>query len=128
MLNASEISHLGQICNDTWGYQGSLNSRVPTSSIKTSLQDNKMTVTYTTIVHIVNDRNLRDQCRKFEEESVVIVKDHVKNLKSEFKSMAERSLKMKELSSNDSIEVISASPYTPRRTAYYRRFTTYEVE
>ncbi len=128
MLSTSEISHLGQICNDTFGYAGSLNSRVPTSSIKTSLQDNKMIVTYTTIVHLVSDRNLRDQCRRFEEESIKLTKEHVGNLKSEFRSMAGRSLKSKEVSTNDSIEVISASPYSPKRTAYYRRFTTYEVE
>ena len=128
MLSASEISHLGQICNDTFGYAGSLNSRVPTSSIKTSLQDNKMTVTYTTIVHLMGDTNLRDQCRKFEEESIKLTKEHMKNLRDEFKAMAGRSLGSKEMGTNDSIEVISASPYSPKRTAYYRRFTTYEVE
>ena len=128
MLNTSEINHLSQICNDTWGYPGGLNSKVPTSSLKMSLQDNKMTITYTTIVHLASDRNLRDQCKRFEEESISLIKQYVKNIKSEFKKVAERSIKSKEFSTNDSIEIISTDPRSPRRTAYYRRFTTYEVE
>mgnify|MGYP003149678052 CR=1 FL=1 len=128
MLNASEINHLGQICNDTWGYPGGLNSKVPTSSLKMSLQDNKMTVTYTTIVHLASDRNLRDQCKRFEEESISLTKQYTKNIKSEFKKVAGRALKAKEVSSSDSVEIISADPRAARRTAYYRRFTAYEVE
>ena len=52
----------------------------------------------------------------------------VKELKGEFKGLAGRALKAKEVNSTDSIEIISASPYSPKRTAYYRRFTTFKVE
>jgi len=128
MLNTSEINHLGQICNDTWGYPGGLNSKSPSSSLKMSLQDNKMVVTYSTIVHIASDRNLRDQSGKFEEESILLVRQYVNNIKDEFKKVAGRSLKSKEEASRDSIEIISTDPRAARRTAYYRRFTTYEVE
>ena len=128
MLTTQEINHLGQICNYTWGKPGSLNSKIPTASLQMSLQDNKMTCTYTTIVNLVHDRNLRDQVKRCEEESVSIVKDYLKDIKSEFKSLAGRALKAKEIDSVDSVEIISSSPYNPKRTAYYRRFTTFEVE
>ena len=128
MLSTEEINYLGQITNHTWGYHGGLNKNVPTAGINVSLQDNKMVCTYTTIVNLVSDRNLRDQSQRCEEESVAIIKQYLKELKSEFKNLAGRALKAKEVNSTDSIEIISASPYTPKRTAYYRRFTTFEVE
>jgi hypothetical protein len=128
MLSSQEIAYLGQITNHTWGYPGGLNKNTPTAGINVSLQGGKMVCTYTTIVNLTSDRNLRDQSRRCEEESVAIIKQYLKELKNEFKSLAGRALKAKEVNSNDSIEIISASPYTPKRTAYYRRFTTFEVE
>ena len=52
---------------------------------------------------------------------------YVKHVKKEFKVGAGRSLRVKELSSNDSFDVITASSFSPRRTAYYKRTTTFQV-
>ena len=128
MLSSQEIACLGQITNHTWGYPGGLNKQTPTAGINVSLEGGKMVCCYTTIVNLMSDRNLRDQCTRFEEESVNITKQYLKELKKEFKSLAGRALKAKETDSRDSIEVITSSPYSPKRTAYYRRFTTFEVE
>ena len=128
MLTSHEINCLGQLTNNTWGYPGAMNTKVPTAAINVSLQGDTMTCTYTTIVNLMSDRNLRDQSRGFEEESVKIISEYIKELKKEFKKTAGRSLKSKETDSRDSIEVITASSFSPKRTAYYRRFTTFKVE
>lgn len=127
MLTSEEINCLGQLTNSTWGYPGGLNKNMPTAGIKVSLQGDVMTCTFTTIVNLMSDRNLRDQCKRFEEESVEIIKEYLKQLKSEFKKESGRSLSTKEIDTSDSIEVITVSSFTPKRTAYYRRFTTYQV-
>ena len=127
MLTSEEINCLGQLTNSTWGYPGGMNKNMPTAGIKVSLQGDIMTCTFTTIVNLMSDQNLRDQCRRFEEESVEIIKEYMKQLKSEFRKETGRALKAKEEGTSDSIEVINVSPYTPKRTAYYRRFTTYQV-
>lgn len=128
MLNTSEINMLGQICNDTWGSGGYANKKSPTLSIKTVMQGNIMTLTYTTVVNVASERNLRDQAKVFEGESIKALKSYLDHVKKTFKASSNRALKCKEKSNNDSIELISTSPYTPRKTAYYRRFVTYEVE
>ena len=127
MLTSEEISFLGQLTNNTWGYPGGMNRKVPTAAINVSLQGDRMTCTYTTIVNLMSDLQLRDQSKSFEEESVSILDVYMKDLKKEFKKMSGRSLKSKEVDTNDSIEIISTSPYSPKRTAYYKRFTTFEV-
>jgi len=128
MLTSEEINYLGQITNHTWGYPGGLNKKVPTAGINVSVQGDTITCAYTTIVNLMSDRNLRDQAKSFEDESFAIIKEYIKELKKEFKSQAGRALKCKELDTNDSIEVITASPFSPKRTAYYRRFTTFKVD
>jgi len=128
MLSLSEVNFLGQILNDTWGQSTRGDFRTPTMSIRTSLQGDNLTCTYTTIVHLASERNLRDQVRIFESESAQLTNDYMKEIKKEFKDATGRALKVKELSTNDSIELITSSPYTPRKTAYYRRFTNFQVE
>tara|TARA_Y100000310_G_scaffold114582_1_gene113059 strand:- start:2624 stop:3010 length:387 start_codon:yes stop_codon:yes gene_type:complete len=128
MLNSQEVNILGQVCNSTWGESGYGNNKVPTMSVKTSLQGDVMTCCYTTVVILASDRNLRDQTRVFEEESIQVLKTYIKELKKNFKNDAGRSLKTKEVNNTDSLELITASPFTPKRTAYYRRFISYKVD
>ena len=70
---------------------------------------------------------MRDQKKVFENESNQATNNRMKEIKKEFKDAAGRTLKAKQLTSEDSIEVINASPHTPRKTAYYRRKTLFEV-
>ena len=124
-MDNQTIQILGQILDTTWGKSSTISS--PTMAIKGTLAGDTLTVSYTTIVHLASERNLRDQVRKFEEESVQLTNDFCKKCKKEFKDTSSSALKLKQLTTNDSVELVTASPYTPRRTAYYRRFTTYEV-
>lgn len=128
MLTNSEVNNLGQVLNGTWGSSGPGEFRTPTMSIRTSLQGDCLSCNYTTIIHLASDRNLRDQVKKFEEESIKLTSDYMSLVRKEFKNLSGRALKVKELNTNDSIELITASPFTPRRTAYYRRFTSFKVD
>ena len=61
-------------------------------------------------------------------DSVKLIKDYIKEVKKRFKEISGRTLKTKELNTRDSVELITTSPYTPRKTGYYRRFTDFQVE
>ena len=126
MLNTHEINTRGQILNDTFGESSTKKS--PTMSIKTKMSGDTLTVNYVTICHLASERNLRDQVRVFEDESIKLIKEFVSRVKKEFKVSSGRALKLKELSSDDSVELITASAFSPRKTAYYRRFTTFRCE
>ena len=126
MLNSHEINILGQVLNDTWGKSST--PVAPTMSITSKMSGDNLTLNYTTICNLASERNLRDQVKVFEEESIKIIKDFISRIKKEFKEEAGRALKVKELSTDDSVELITASPFTPRKTAYYRRFTLFRCE
>jgi hypothetical protein len=126
MLNSQEINILGQILNTTYGESSTRKS--PTMSIKGQMSGDTLTLNYTTICHLASERNMRDQVKVFEDQSVKLIKEFVSNMKKDFKEVSGRALKLKELSSDDSVELITASAFSPRKTAYYRRFTTFRCE
>jgi len=126
MLNFEENNVLGQILDSTFGRSSTTVS--PTMSIKCSLQGEILTVRYTTIMNLASERNMRDQVKRFAEESVKLTNDFMKNVRKEFKNCADRVLKVKQLSTSDSVEMITTSPYTPRKMACYRRSTNYTIE
>ncbi len=125
MLSNREINILGQIFDTTWGNSSTVSS--PSRSIKASLSGNVLTVSYSTLCHLANDRNLRQQVRGHEEESMKICDEYMRGVRRDFKANAQRALKVKQLDTDDSVEIISASPYAPRRTAYYRRVVSFEI-
>jgi len=126
MLNFHEVNVLGGICDSTVGRSSTVNS--PTMSIKTTLQSDKFSVTYMTIVNLGSVREMRDLAKRYEEESSKLINEYMKHVKKDFKVGAGRSLKVKELSSNDTFDIITVSAYSPRRNAYYKRTVTFRVE
>ena len=127
MLSAQDIHVLGQIINTTYGKSSTLS---PVASVKCSLygaEPNRLCVDYTCIVTFASESSMRDQKKAFENESNQATNNKMKEVKKEFKDAAGRALKTKQISSEDSIEIINASPHTPRKTAYYRRKTLFEV-
>ena len=123
-----EIHVLGQILNSTFGKSSTPS---PVASVKCHLygsEPNKLCVDYTSIVTFASEASMRDQKKAFENESTQATNDKMKEIKKDFKETAGRALKAKLVNSEDSIEVINASPHTPKKTAYYRRKTLFEIE
>jgi hypothetical protein len=126
MLSFHEVNILGNICDSTVGRSSTVNS--PTMSIKTRLQGDKFSVTYMTIVNLASVYEMRDLTKRYEEEAAGLINDYMKNVRKNFKTEAGRSLKVKELSSSDTFDVITASAFSPKRNAYYKRTATFHVE
>jgi len=128
MLTVQEIHVLGQILNTTYGKSSALS---PVASVKGHLygsEPNKMCIDYTSVVTFASEASLREQKKAFENESTQATNNRMKELKKDFKDTAGRSLKAKLINTEDSIEIINASPHSPRKTAYYRRKTLFEIE
>jgi hypothetical protein len=135
MLSFEEINVIGQITNSTWGNWST--KRNPGISIKCSLSSavpdegpDILTLQYTTVVNLTSDsqRSMRDAVAIYEDESIRASNDYLKDMKKDFKEAMGRSLKLKEIDTYDSVELITMSPYSPKRTAYYRRYTKLQCE
>jgi|TARA_Y100000034_G_C6888977_1_gene408644 hypothetical protein len=125
MLTSQEINAIGQILNDTWGEWSTKVS--PSMSIRGIMSGKVLNVQYTTIVTLPEGYHDREQLDRHADESVKLTDDFMKKCRADFKESAGRTLKVKQLGTNDSLEMITASPFSPKRIAYYRRVTTFDV-
>ena len=126
MLNFQEVNILGQICDTTFGRSSTV--KAPGTSIKVALQGDLFTVTYTSIVHFAGERSLYEQKKVYDDESIKATDNYMRNVRAEFKKNCGRALKASEKATSDSVEIITHTPYTLRRAAYYRRVTSFNIE
>lgn len=124
-MTFEKVNILGQILDTTFGKSSTTKSS--TFSIKTTMSSDRINVTYTTIVNLVADRVMRDQVKEEERVSEKLINDFIAEVKKEYKEVAGSALKLKKGDSTDEIELISMSPYNPKRTAYYRRRAVFTV-
>lgn len=89
--------------------------------------ENQLQLIYTSIVHFANEAALRPQVERESDRSISMLNESLKLVKSTYKNASGKSLKCKEINTNDNIEVISTTFHSPRKVAYYRRFATYEI-
>jgi short-subunit dehydrogenase involved in D-alanine esterification of teichoic acids len=120
-LTSNEINALAQIVQKGWGV-----SSMP-NSVTCSLAGDVLTFKFITVVHFAADQALRNQTERISYESIEILTKCVADAKSKFKAATKKTLKLKELSNTDSLEVISANNLSPRRAAYYRRQVSFKI-
>jgi len=123
MLTFEQTNALGQILSDSSSKgQGSI------ACINSHMQDDALVLVYNTIVHFASEKSLQLQTGRLTEESLALLKERITKIKKLFNEITGDSLKLKERTNNDSIELIQATSNSPRKIAYYRRFVTLKIE
>ena len=97
-------------------------------SITGSLEGDNLILKFLSVVQFASDQSLRDQTDRISEESVKLLSDTVKSIKKEFKEATGTTLKLKDETSVDNVEVVSGSIHAPRKIAYYRRVHTLKIK
>lgn len=120
-----DYNALGQVLDTTWGRSST--PKTSSFSVKFSLSGNVLTASYAAIVNFGTESEMILMKRKYSEESIDVIAELVRVIKSNYKTLAGKTLSMKELSSQDSLEIIGYAVHNPKRTAYFRRKTTFEL-
>jgi len=121
MLSLEQVNALGNILNKTFAKSSSPGGD---RSVTGSIENNTLILKFISIVQFASDQSLRDQTDRISEESVKILGDTVKTIKKQFKASTGTTLKLKDDTSRDNVEVVSGSIHAPRKLAYYRRVHT----
>ena len=124
MLSNQDINVLGNIVNTSWGKSGDSNGR----SVSAMLQGDILTFRFSTIVHFAAENALKVQVDRLAAESIDILAGKLKTLKAQFKESTGNTLKVKEVSNRDNLELISRTSNSPRKIAYYRRNLSVSVD
>lgn len=126
MPKTLNINALGQAIDTTWGRCST--PQTASYSVKFTLMgDNRLLASYKVIVNFVSEKEMILMKRNCAEESEKVIAAHVKSVKDSYKSLAGDSISLKEESSTDSLEIIGFNVHNPKRTAYYRRKTIFEL-
>ena len=124
ILTFEELQALGSILNYSFGKSS---TRDAGYGITTSLQGGLLTLKYQTVVHFNSSDGLATQKNEHERQSNEMLQKKLTEVKEEFREAAGRALKLKEIDNKDDVELISATAYSERKIAYYRRKITFEI-
>lgn len=113
---------LSTLLNTTFGRASSPSGTV---SVTASFAGNTLTLKYKTVLHFAEERSLQMQVDRAKQESMDRLQAGMTQLKKDFKELTGETLKLKELKSSDSMELVSGLSH--RKVAYYRRTHVLEV-
>jgi len=121
-----DYNALGQAIDTTWGKSSS--PIVNSFSVKMSLVGPDMLkVSYQTIVNFASERQMLQVKMQEQELSSSNIKSVLDAVKNSYKDLTNKSLKLKEVSSGDSVEIIGMAVHNPKKTAIYRKNVMFEV-
>lgn len=123
----TDVDHiaLGQALDTSWGRSST--PKTSSYSVKFSLNGNILTAMYTAIVNFGTEKEMIMMKRLYSEESISHTKAVISGIKNNYKELSGKTLKLSEISSDESVEIIGYGVHNPKRTAYFRRKTNYEV-
>jgi hypothetical protein len=123
----SKIDHvaLGQALDTSWGRSSTPNTAG--YSVKFTVHGDRLIASYAAVVNFGTEKEMILMKRAYAEESVSVINEVMKNVKASYKQLSDLTLKTKEASTADSIEIIGFGVHNPKRTAYYRRRTIFEL-
>ncbi len=84
-------------------------------------------VSYQTIVNFASERQMLQVKIKEQELSSGNIKTVLDAVKNSYKDLTSKTLKLKEVSSGDSVEIIGMAVHNPKKTAIYRKNVMFEV-
>lgn len=119
-----DLSALGQAMDTTWGRSST--PRTHQNSVKFTIEGNTLVASFSAIIRFGDERQMIEAKRRYADESVRVINANIAAVKSRYKDLSDSTLKTKELTTTDSLEIIGVNFYNPCRTAYYRRKTVYE--
>ena len=123
-MTYEEIHALGNCLDDVYNNTSLDGSK----KINSKLDNDILTLTYQTIVHISRDQGMHIQTPRLKDESSQMIDSRLSLIKKLFRECCKRSLKTKVLRKDDFLETITTNPYTPRRIMKYSFSVSYEIE
>lgn len=120
-----DYNALGQALDTTWGRSST--PKTASYSVRFSLAGDALIASYQAIVNFASEKEMILMKRMYEEESREVIAGVLKNVKSVYKDLTGESLTTKEYNSSTSVEIIGFNVHNPKRTAYIRRKTSFEI-
>ena len=88
--------------------------------VTSSLHGDNLALKFVSVITFASEESMQQQKPRYEKEATEAIADALKKMKSEFKLITGRAIKVTEESRDDDIQMVSVNAISPRRHAYYR--------
>lgn len=128
-MTFEEINQLGQVIDTTWGRSSTTTATgIAGHSCKVTMTSDGINVMYSTIGTFASDHAMREQTKMYEHAADQVLIQTEAKIKTDFKIIAGKALKLKKIDTSDTWEIIGTQSHvSPKRTALYRRFVKYVI-
>jgi hypothetical protein len=122
----TDINALGQAIDSTWGRSST--PKTASYSVKMTMQGiDRLLVSYQAIINFASEVHMIQSKRSASEESERVVTEVIKHLKANYKELSGQTITLKEVNSDDSLEIIGFAVHNPKRTALFRKKVLFEI-
>ena len=132
-MQYEEYNALGQAIDTTWG-RSSTKDTNPGMSVKAHLlgaevdgEAAQIVLTFTAVMSFGDVSEREREMDKYRGESDSVLDAALKRIKTDFKDLAGRTLKSKEIETDEDWELLTLGQFSGRRDAYYRKKAVIEV-
>jgi len=122
-MNLETVRLIGDVLDNTWGRESSADG---TYSIKFSLDQDRLTLKFTTVVQFAAEDSLKLQADAANNQAIQLIDARVADLKNAYRASIGKTLKLEDLGGQDDLEL--RSPTGPRKIAYYRYNHVFRVQ
>lgn len=121
-----DYNALGQSMDTTFGRSST--PKTASYSVKLTLMGpDRVLASYAAIVTFASKKQMIELKRKSLDEAKAITNEVLKHVKGAYKDLTGSTVSFKELTSDDSLEITNMNVHNPRRTAYFRLKTVFEI-
>ena len=120
-----DYNALGQAIDTTWGRTST--PKTASYSVKFSLAGDVLVASYQAVVNFASGKEMVLMKRMYEEESRGVIAEVLKRVKEVYKDLSGETLTTSEYNTTTSVEIIGFNVHNPKRTAYFRRKTAFEI-
>lgn len=121
-----DYNALGQAIDTTWGKSAA--PIVNSFSVKMSMiGPDMLSVSYQTVVNFASERQMLQVKLREAELSLDNIKSVIDAVKNTYKDLTSKTLKLKEVRSGDSVEIVGMAVHNPKKTAIYRKQVVFEI-
>ena len=121
-LEVQDVNTLGDIINSTFGRTSTPRSTNTLSITCKILNENTLLITFTTIMTFYNNSQMQAQKNKMNDESKRIINQYIKELKTQFKERAGKTIKLEPKGEGETtLEIYNVQSHiNTKKDAFYR--------
>jgi hypothetical protein len=122
-MNLEKVREIAELLETTWGRSSSPDG---TYSIKYDLQNERLVLKFTTVVHFADEAGLRPQIDAANHQAKQLINAKIAEVKQSFRQALGETLRLEDIGGQDNLELIQ--PQGPRKIAYYRYNHVYNLQ